>query len=118
MSPQCGGLDVFIGTVRAKTLGKPVATLEYEAYDKMALNEMRKITAQAFIKWPVAKLLIHHRTGILHIGDVAVIIAVAAAHREAAFEACRFTIDTLKQTVPIWKKEVFENEEIRAESHP
>ncbi len=116
--PACGGVDVFIGTVRDATKGKPVLRLEFEAYENMALREMRKIAEQIFERWPVQAVAIHHRTGILQIGDVAVVIAVGAAHRGAAFEACRFAIDTLKQTVPIWKKEVFEDGEVWVAAHP
>ena len=118
MSPESGGIDVFIGTVRNATKGKVVLRLEFEAYEKMAIAEMEKIAKQAFEKWPVQKLLIHHRTGILEVGEVPVIIAVSAAHRDAAFEACRFVIDTLKQTVPIWKKEIFEDGEVWVAAHP
>ena len=118
MLPESGGIDVFIGTVRNTTKGKAVLRLEFEAYEKMALAEMEKIAAQAIQKWPVQKLLIHHRTGILSVGEVPVIIAVSAAHRDAAFEACRYVIDTLKQTVPIWKKEIFEDGEVWVAAHP
>lgn len=118
MSPQCGGIDVFIGTVRNMTKGKTVVRLEFEAYEAMALKEMRKIAEEVLHKWPVKKILIHHRTGILQTGEIPVIIAIAAAHRDAAFEACRYTIDTLKQTVPIWKKEVFEDGEVWVAAHP
>lgn len=118
MSPDCGGIDVFIGTVRNVTKGKTVLKLEFEAYEKMAVNELQKIAQQSFEKWPVQKVLIHHRTGILQIGEIPVIIAVAAAHRDAAFEACRYIIDTLKQTVPIWKKEFFEDGEVWVAAHP
>jgi molybdopterin synthase catalytic subunit len=118
MSPQSGGIDVFIGTVRDTTKGKTVIRLEFEAYEPMALKEMNKIAEQAFAKWPVQKLLIHHRTGILQIGEVPVIIAVSCAHRDAAFEACRYVIDTLKQTVPIWKKEIFEDGAVWVAAHP
>jgi molybdopterin synthase catalytic subunit len=118
MSPQSGGIDVFIGTVRDATKGKTVVRLEFEAYEPMALKEMQKIAEHAFEKWPVQKLLIHHRTGILEVGEVPVIIAVSCAHRDAAFEACRYVIDTLKQTVPIWKKEIFEDGEVWVAAHP
>jgi molybdopterin synthase catalytic subunit len=116
--PACGGVDVFIGTVRDSTKGKRVLRLEFEAYDAMALREMRRIAETAFEKWPAQALAIHHRTGVLVPGDIAVIIAVSAAHRDAAFDACRFAIDTLKQTVPIWKKEVFEDGELWVAAHP
>ena len=118
MLPESGGIDVFIGTVRSATKGKAVLRLEFEAYEKMALAEMGKIAIQAIEKWPVQKLLIHHRTGALAVGEAPVIIAVSAAHRDAAFEACRYVIDTLKQTVPIWKKEIFEDGEVWVAAHP
>lgn len=118
MSPQSGGIDVFIGTVRNATKGKTVIQLEFEAYEKMALAEMEKIAMQAGEKWPVQKLLIHHRTGILAVSEVPVIIAISAAHRDAAFEACRYVIDTLKQTVPIWKKEFFADGEVWVAANP
>ena len=118
MSPRSGGIDVFIGTVREITKNKKVLRLEFEAYEVMALNEMKKIAAEALAKWPVDRILIHHRTGILDIGDVPVVIVVSAAHRGAAFDACRYSIDTLKQTVPIWKKEVFEDGEEWVAAHP
>jgi molybdopterin synthase catalytic subunit len=111
MSPESGGIDVFIGTVRNATKGKKVIKLEFEAYEPMAIAEMKKIAEQAFDKWQVQKVLIHHRTGVLEVGEVPVVIAVSAAHRAAAFDACRHIIDTLKQTVPIWKKEIFEDGE-------
>jgi len=118
MSPESGGIDVFIGTVRNATKGKPVLKLDFEAYEPMAISEMEKIAQEAFEKWPVQKVLIHHRTGTLQVGEVPVIIAVSAAHRDAAFEACRYIIDTLKQTVPIWKKEAFEDGEVWVAAHP
>lgn len=113
-----GGLDVFIGTVRNNTRGKEVRVLTFEAYDSMALSEMGKIAARALEQWPVIKLAIHHRTGELTIGEMAVVIAVSAAHRDAAFEACRFCIDELKKTVPIWKKERFDDGEVWVAAHP
>lgn len=116
--PASGGIDVFIGTVRDATKGRAVLRLEFEAYDSMALREMRKIAEQAFEQWPLQAIAMHHRTGVLQIGEVAVVIAVSAAHRDAAFGACRFVIDTLKQTVPIWKKEVFEDGEVWVAAHP
>jgi molybdopterin synthase catalytic subunit len=117
-SPQCGGINVFIGTVRNATKGKDVIRLEFEAYELMAIKEMQKIAQKVLGKWPVEKILIHHRTGVLRIGEVPVVIAVAAAHRAAAFEACRFAIDTLKEDVPIWKKEIFEDGETWVAAHP
>jgi len=118
MSPQSGGIDVFIGTVRNVTKGKPVVKLEFEAYIPMAISEINKIIQQTLERWPVQKVLVHHRTGVLQVGEVPVVIAVSAAHRDAAFEACRYIIDTLKQTVPIWKKEFFEDGEVWVAAHP
>jgi molybdopterin synthase catalytic subunit len=118
MSPECGGINVFIGTVRNETNQKKVVRLEFESYDSMAISEMSKIAAYVFQKWSIQKILIHHRTGILQTGEVPVIIAVAAAHRDAAFKACRYAIDTLKQTVTIWKKEIFEDGEVWVDAHP
>lgn len=118
MSAHSGGIDVFIGTVRDATQGRRVIKLEFEAYEPMAISEMKKIAAHVINQWPVHKIVIHHRTGQLQIGQVAVVIAVSAAHRAAAFDACRYAIDTLKQTVPIWKKEFFDNEEVWVSAHP
>ena len=118
ITPEAGGIDVFIGTVRNMTKGKSVVRLEFEAYESMALKEMEKIAAYALTKWPVHKILIHHRTGVLAVGEIPVIIVVSAAHRGAAFEACRYAIDTLKETAPIWKKEVFEDGEHWVAAHP
>lgn len=118
MSPESGGIDVFIGTVRNATKEKRVIRLEFEAYEPMAIREMEKIANQAAEKWPVQKVLIHHRVGLLPVGEVPVVIAVSAAHRAAAFEACRYIIDTLKHTVPIWKKEIFNDGEVWVAAHP
>lgn len=118
MTPQCGGIDVFIGTVREATKGKTVIQLEFEAYETMALKEMKKIADETLKRWAVHKIVIHHRTGVLQIGEIPVVIAVSAAHRDAAFDACRYIIDTLKQTVPIWKKEVFQDGEVWVAAHP
>jgi molybdopterin synthase catalytic subunit len=118
MSPGCGGINVFVGTVRNQTKGKKVIRLEFEAYESMAIKEMTRIAEDVLKKWPVEKILIHHRTGVLQTGDVPVVIAVAAAHRDTAFTACRYAIDTLKETVPIWKKEFFEDGETWVAAHP
>ena len=118
MDPACGGINVFVGTVRNATKGKSVIRLEFEAYESMALRELQKIAEQAMANWPVLNILIHHRVGVLAVGEIPVVIAVSAAHRDAAFDACRYAIDTLKQTVPIWKKEVFEDGEAWVAAHP
>ncbi|MEL7534123.1 MAG: molybdenum cofactor biosynthesis protein MoaE [Bacteroidota bacterium] len=115
---SCGAIDVFIGTVRNSTQQKTVERLEFEAYASMAEKEMRKIALQAKEKWPVAKIAMHHRYGTLSIGEIAVVIAVSTPHRKASFAACQYAIDTLKESVPIWKKEVFEDGEVWVAAHP
>ena len=117
-SDEVGGVVVFVGTVRNQTKEKRVLKLEFEAYKPMAIAEMQKIAEQAIAKWPVLKISIHHRVGILAIGEIPVIIAVSCVHRNAAFEACQFAIDTLKETVPIWKKEFFDDGDIWVAAHP
>ncbi|WP_212001670.1 molybdenum cofactor biosynthesis protein MoaE [Chitinophaga sp. HK235] len=111
-APECGGEVIFTGTVRNHTKGRAVAKLFYECYEAMALSEMHKIAARVQEQWDIHKLVILHAIGDKYPGDIAVVIAVASAHRGIAFDACEFTIDTLKETVPIWKKEFFENGEI------
>ncbi len=116
--PAAGGTVVFVGTVREWTKGKRVLRLEFEAYKPMAIREMTKIVETVKERWEALKICVHHRVGVLEIGEEAVIIAVATPHRKAAFEACEYVIDTLKQTVPIWKKEVFEDGEVWVAAHP
>lgn len=117
-TPDAGGIVIFVGTVRNQTKGKAVVRLEFEAYAPMAVSEMRKIAQRALSEFPVQRVAIHHRTGVLDIGAIPVIIAVGAAHRGAAFDACEYCIDALKQTVPIWKKEIFEDGEVWVAAHP
>ncbi|WP_420460128.1 molybdenum cofactor biosynthesis protein MoaE [Neolewinella sp.] len=107
--PSCGGLCFFVGNVRDLNLGQTVTHLEFEAYDPMALREMRKIAEAARERFGLYAVALHHRKGDLAIGDTAVIIAVSSVHRAAAFAGCEFVIDELKKTVPIWKKEFREN---------
>jgi molybdopterin synthase catalytic subunit len=113
-----GGTVVFIGTVRNQTKGKQVVSLEFESYIPMAKKEMQKIAEQVVERWSALHVSIHHRVGNLAIGELPVIIAVATPHRKAAFEACEYAIDTLKESVPIWKKEVFEDGEVWVAAHP
>ncbi len=115
---SCGGIVSFVGTVRNHTKGKEVKQLEFTAYTSMALKELTKIAEQALENFDIMKIAIHHAEGLLHIGDIPVVIAVSSAHRKAAFEACEFAIDTLKETVPIWKKEFFEDGEVWVNAHP
>jgi molybdopterin synthase catalytic subunit len=103
--PEMGGVVTFTGVVRNQARGSEIDHLEYEAYAPMAEKEMRKIRDAALVRWPQVRLALAHRVGRLAIGEIAVAIAAAAPHRAEAFEACRFAIDTLKKTVPIWKKE-------------
>lgn len=117
-SGGAGAIDIFIGTVRDNTQARRVVRLEYEAYAPMAISEMRRIAQQACEKWQIQGIAIHHRVGVLGIGDAAVVIAVSTPHRAEAFEACKWVIDTLKQTVPIWKKEIFEDGEVWVAAHP
>lgn len=117
-SLEAGALNVFIGTVRAKTANKKVIRLEYECYEPMAVSEIEKIFKEASQRWPILKVAISHRIGILQLGDEAVVLAVSTPHRKESFEACQFIIDTLKQTVPIWKKEVYEGGEEWVSAHP
>lgn len=115
---DAGAINVFIGTVRNATKGRDVQYLEFEAYEPMALKEMQKIVATTKQKWPVVEMAIHHRVGKLEIGDIPVVIAVATAHRQQGFDACEYAIDTLKKTVPIWKKEIFTDGEQWVSAHP
>ena len=117
-SEQAGALDLFLGVVRDNTQDRPVDRLEYEAYDRMAISEMQKIADRAHEQWPILRYTIIHRKGVLVTGEIAVLIGVATAHRADAFDACRYMIDTIKQTVPIWKKEVFTDGEVWVNAHP
>jgi len=116
--PGMGGIVTFAGAVRDEARGRSIRHLEYEAYPEMAEREMQKIVAAAAERWPDAKVAIAHRAGHLEIGELAVVIAAAAPHRADAFEACRFAIDTLKETVPIWKKEVATDGEYWVDDRP
>jgi molybdopterin synthase catalytic subunit len=118
IGPGMGGIVTFVGTVRDHARGREIRQLEYEAYPEMAEREMQKIADEAARRWPGAAVSIGHRAGVLSIGEVAVVVAAAAPHRAEAFAACRFAIDTLKQTVPIWKKEVATDGEYWVDDHP
>jgi molybdopterin synthase catalytic subunit/molybdopterin converting factor small subunit len=109
--PAAGAIATFIGTTRDHNRGRTVTHLEYDAYPEMAEAEMARIGAAVAERHGVARIAIAHRTGHVPIGEASVVIAVSAAHRGAAIDACRDAIDTLKQTVPVWKKEVFEGGE-------
>jgi MoaE-MoaD fusion protein len=104
-----GAIVTFDGCVRNQSHGRPTLYLDYEAYESMALAKMREIAAEVHTKFPIDRVAIAHRLGRLQIGETSVFITVSAPHRAAAFEACRYAIDTLKRSVPIWKKEYFED---------
>jgi len=104
--PDAGGIVSFVGNVRNTARGHDIEYLEYEAYPEMAEREMEKIAAEAAEQWPGTRVAIAHRVGHLEIGEAAVVVVAASAHRGEAFSACRFAIDTLKVRVPIWKREV------------
>ena len=110
--PDAGAVATFIGTTRDNNSGRRVTRLEYEAYPPMALSEMRRIGDEAISRFSAKAVAIVHRIGVVEIGEASVAIAVSAAHRDAAFTACRFAIDRLKEIVPIWKKEHYEGGEI------
>jgi MoaE-MoaD fusion protein len=113
-----GAALVFEGVVRNQTRGRKTLYLDYEAYEEMALEQMESLAVQAVERFQIRDVAIVHRLGRLEIGETSVLIAVASAHRAAAFEACRWLIDTLKRTVPIWKKEYFEDGAVWADGEP
>ncbi len=116
--PEDGAVAVFEGVVRNHSRGRRTLYLEYEAYEPMAGKQLESLAAQALEKFQVRDLAIVHRLGHLDIGETSVAIVVASAHRGAAFDACRWLIDTLKNTVPIWKKEYFEDGAVWADGEP
>jgi molybdopterin converting factor subunit 1 len=109
--PEAGGIVTFEGVVRNHARGKRIRYLEYDAYPEMAEEQMAKIAQEVLRRWGPARIAMSHRIGRLEIGEASVMIVVATPHRAQAFEACRYAIDTLKTTVPIWKKEVAEDGE-------
>jgi len=110
--PEAGAVATFIGTTRNNNEGRKVIALDYEAYPEMAEKQLARLGEEASQKWQICRMAIVHRLGPVQITEPSVIIAVSAAHREAAFAACRFAIEEIKKTVPIWKKEVYEGGEI------
>jgi molybdopterin synthase catalytic subunit len=107
--PENGAIVTFDGSVRNHSQGRATKFLEYEAYETMALGKMNEIVSQLHERYAIDRVAMVHRLGHLEVGETSVFIAVSAAHRGAAFDACRYAIDTLKKTVPIWKKEFFED---------
>jgi molybdopterin synthase catalytic subunit len=113
-----GAVVVFDGIVRNNTRGRKTLHLDYEAYEEMALKQMKELAEQAVGRFGARQVAIVHRLGRLEVGETSVLIVVASAHRGAAFEACRWVIDTLKKTVPIWKKETFVDGAVWADGEP
>jgi len=116
--PEDGAIVVFDGIVRNHSRGRATRYLEYEAYEAMALRQMEALAVQARERFAIRNVALVHRLGRIEIGEPSVLIAVFSAHRAAAFDACRWIIDTLKQTVPIWKKEFFEDGAVWAQGEP
>ncbi len=111
-SHDCGGIAVFVGMVRdsaavATNAAKPVLRLSYEAHPELAETQLRRIAEEAAAKWDLRRVVAEHRTGVCELGEATVVIACSAPHRGDALEACRYMIDTIKATVPIWKAEVY-----------
>jgi molybdopterin synthase catalytic subunit len=113
-----GAICIFDGIVRDNTRGRRTLHLDYEAYEEMALTQMRALAEQAIAKFGVRDVVLVHRLGRLVVGETSVLIIIASAHRGAAFDACRWVIDTLKKTVPIWKKEQFIDGAVWADGEP
>jgi molybdopterin synthase catalytic subunit len=107
MSPESGGIDVFLGTTRNHSGDRLVVSLSYEAYEPMAVKIMTRLEEEARARWPLCEVALVHRLGAVGLCEASVVIAVSSAHRQEAFEACRFLIDRLKKDVPIWKSEHF-----------
>jgi molybdopterin synthase catalytic subunit len=110
--PGAGAITTFIGTTRNTNDGRQVVRLEYECYPGMAEKEMTKIATEVLMRWSIIKIAMIHRLGRVDIGEASVAIAVSSGHRHAAFEACHYAINQLKDTVPIWKKELYEGGEL------
>jgi molybdopterin synthase catalytic subunit len=106
-SPLAGAVCTFLGTVREFTGDRRTVALAYESYPEMALKKMAELEEEARRRWPVIELALVHRVGNLELGEVSVAVAVSCPHRHESFEACRWLIDSLKQVVPIWKKEIW-----------
>ncbi len=117
-APEDGAVVVFDGIVRNHSRGRSTKYLEYSAYEPMAAAELQKLAQAALANYPVREVRIVHRLGTLQIGETSVLIVVTSAHRAAAFDAARWIIDTLKKTVPIWKKEYFEDGAVWADGEP
>ena len=113
----CGAVALFYGVVRNENLGRRVQYLEYDAYPEMAVKKMKEVADEVRAKFPVAEVGVLHRTGRLEIGETSLLVAVSSPHRREAFEACHYAVDRIKQVVPVWKKEVWEDGSEWIEGH-
>lgn len=114
---ESGAVVLFYGVVRNENMGRNVQYLEYDVYPEMAIKKMREVADEVRAKYPITGIGVLHRVGRLEIGETSLLVAVSSAHRVAAFEACHFAVDRIKQIVPIWKKEVWEDGEEWIEGH-
>ena len=108
-SDDAGAISTFVGAVRRSSRGREVVRLEYEAFEEMAEPMLRSLADELTERHGLCAVAIHHRVGVVEIGEPSIVIAVSAPHRAAAIDACREAIDTLKQTIPLWKKEIYED---------
>ena len=108
---ESGAVALFSGVARNESDGRRVLALEYDAYPEMAARKLREVAEEVRARWPITGIAIHHRIGRLAIGEASLLVAVSAAHRRESFEACQYAVDRVKQTVPIWKKEIWEDGE-------
>ena len=106
-TPKAGGIDLFVGTTRQWTGDKETVRLDYDCYEAMALKEMERLADEAQARWPVERVCILHRLGIVPPAEASVVVGIATPHRAEAFAACRYLINALKEQVPIWKREVY-----------
>ena len=114
---ESGAIALFYGVVRNENMGRNVQYLEYDVYPEMAIKKIREVAEEVRAKYPITGIGVLHRVGRLEIGETSLLVAVSSAHRVAAFEACHFAVDRIKQVVPIWKKEVWEDGEEWIEGH-
>jgi YD repeat-containing protein len=117
-APSCGGIAAFVGVVRDHDDGRKVVALEYDAYDRLAAEQLAAVAREAQAKWPDARIAVQHRAGRLVVGEASVAIAVACPHRAEAFACCRHVIDRVKEAVPIWKREEGDGGGRWLEGHP